>query len=269
MTDATPLNPDQSRLVAEPSGPPVPEEAPMTAAARPWGPWATIGWMLVTIAALIIVQIVVAIVFVVVQMSSGSRIRPEDFQTNGNLFASAALATAPVVIGLAALLIYLRGCSIGEYLALVRPSLRQSLISAAGFVLLIAGIDLATQLLSRPIVSPVMAEVYRTASLPLLLLALLVAAPLAEEVLFRGFAFRGIAQSHWGPGLAIVLPSLAWAALHIQYDFYMISTIVVMGLYLGWVRHRSGSLVLTILLHALANVIATVEMVVQERLARG
>lgn len=253
MAEDAPLNAEQPQA----------ERSQSCAPARPWGAWATLGWMLLAIAALILVQIAVAIAFVLVQMASGARLDAERLQTNGNLFASAALATAPVVIGLAVLPIYLRGCSVGEYLALVRPSLGQALTAAAGLALLIGATDLTTWLLSHPVVSPVMAEVYRTASAPLLLLALLVAAPLAEEILFRGFAFRGIADSRWGPGLAIVVPSLAWAVLHVQYDAYQIGTIVVMGLYLGWVRYRSGSLLLTILLHCLANAIATIEMVVE------
>ena len=108
-----------------------------------------------------------------------------------------------------------------------------------------------------------MLEVYRTGWIPLLLVTLLVVAPLWEETLMRGFLFRGIADSRWGPTAAILISSVAWAVLHIQYDLYGVGQIVVMGLYLGWVRHRSSSLLLCMLLHGIANAAATIEVILQ------
>ena len=54
---------------------------------------------------------------------------------------------------------------------------------------------------------------------------------------------------------------MGWAAMHVQYDLYGIATIYLMGLYLGVVRYLSGSTSLTILLHGIANTIATAEAV--------
>lgn len=227
---------------------------------RPWGPWASLGWTLLMIFALVGVQIAVAVAFVAVRMAAGARTDLQELSTNGNLLAFSALASTPVALALSWALIYFRGCSAAKYLSLSRPSLRQAGTSAAGLVLVVAATDLTTWLLSRSIVSQAMVDAYRTASLPLLLLALLLAAPLAEETLFRGFLFRGIAQSRWGPGWAIALSSVSWASLHVQYDLYTIGTIVLMGVYLGWVRYRSDSLLLTMLLHAIANTIATIEL---------
>ena len=96
------------------------------------------------------------------------------------------------------------------------------------------------------------------------LLALVVLAPLGEETLFRGFLFKGIAASRAGPVVAIFVSSVAWALLHVQYDWYGVVSIAVIGLFLGVVRYRTGSLLVTMLLHALANMVATLEMVVQE-----
>ena len=64
---------------------------------------------------------------------------------------------------------------------------------------------------------------------------------------------------------AIVVISLLWAALHIQYDWTGILQIFVIGLFLGWMRWRSGSTLLTLLLHTLFNLEGTLETVLQIR----
>ena len=86
---------------------------------------------------------------------------------------------------------------------------------------------------------------------------------MGEEVLFRGFLYLGIASSRWGPRVAILVSSIAWAMVHIQYDLYVMATIFIMGLYLGVVRHRTASLPLTMLLHGIANAAATAEVMIQ------
>jgi membrane protease YdiL (CAAX protease family) len=95
--------------------------------------------------------------------------------------------------------------------------------------------------------------------------AAIVLAPAGEEVLFRGFLFRGWARSPRSIWPAIVVISIAWAALHIQYDWVGILQIFIVGLFLGWIRWRSGSTLLTFLLHALFNLEATVETVLRVR----
>ena len=62
---------------------------------------------------------------------------------------------------------------------------------------------------------------------------------------------------------AIVVISLLWAGLHVQYDWTGILQIFVIGLFLGWTRWRSGSTLLTFLLHALFNLEGTIETVLQ------
>jgi len=100
----------------------------------------------------------------------------------------------------------------------------------------------------------------RTAGwLPLLWVAVIVAAPVSEEVFFRGFLFRGLAESRMRPWGAILFTSLVWSLIHIQYDWFGIAQIFLAGIFLGWIRWYSGTITLTILLHALQNLIATIE----------
>jgi membrane protease YdiL (CAAX protease family) len=89
--------------------------------------------------------------------------------------------------------------------------------------------------------------------------AAIVIAPAGEEAMFRGFLFRGWVRSPRSVWPAIVVISILWAMLHIQYDWTGVLQIFVVGLFLGWMRARSGSLVLTFLLHALFNLEGTLE----------
>ena len=235
---------------------------PVVGSPRPWGPWATIAWTVLTIGVMLVAQAAVLASFVVARLAADPKVNlaalGADLATDGTILGVATLASTPLVVALVMLLAYVR-LPIADYLALRSVRLSRLALSVLGLVLFLSASDGLTLALGRPLVSPFSAEVYRTAWLPPLLLAYMVAAPLGEEVLFRGFFYRGIADSRWGPGLAIGFSSILWALMHVQYDLYGIATIYLMGLYLGYVRHRTGSLLVTIHLHALANLVATAE----------
>ena len=89
--------------------------------------------------------------------------------------------------------------------------------------------------------------------LPLLWFAVVVVTPFGEETLFRGFLFRGWLRSPRDAWPVIVITSLLWALIHVQYDWYVISQVFVSGLLLGWIRWATGSTLLAILLHGLIN----------------
>jgi membrane protease YdiL (CAAX protease family) len=78
--------------------------------------------------------------------------------------------------------------------------------------------------------------------------------------------YRGLAASALGPTGTIVLTSLVWSVVHIQYDWFYLVHIFAVGLLLGAVRYKSGSTLLTIVLHALMNLVATLEMYVVSEL---
>ncbi len=97
--------------------------------------------------------------------------------------------------------------------------------------------------------------------LPALWLAAVIIAPAGEELLFRGFLFRGFVKSGRVVWPGIVVTAVLFAVPHVQYDWVGIAQILVIGLFLGWVRWTSGSVLLTFFLHALFNLEGTIETV--------
>jgi membrane protease YdiL (CAAX protease family) len=91
-----------------------------------------------------------------------------------------------------------------------------------------------------------------------LLAAVVVVAPIGEEIIFRGFLFRGLAKPGWEVH-AVGGIALAWALLHIQYDWFGMAQIFLAGLMLGWFRWASGSTILTIGMHMLINLLSMIE----------
>ena len=179
--------------------------------ASPWGPWATIGWTLLCLVTMAVAQTVVAIAFVVVRLARHPGTNVADIASNGNLIALAGLASTPSVVALVAVLILVRRNRIRDYLAVTWPAPRQVVSACVGLMLLLATSDLVAYLVGHPIVPPFVEEVYRTASLPLLLVALLVAAFLgmARRSCFVAFLYRRIADSHaWGATAAIVISAV-------------------------------------------------------------
>jgi membrane protease YdiL (CAAX protease family) len=96
----------------------------------------------------------------------------------------------------------------------------------------------------------------------LLVIAFCVAAPISEEFFARGFLYRGWSESFLGPVGAIVLSSMVWTALHLQYDWYFLGEVFSIGLLFGYLRYRSNSTWLTIILHGLNNLAAVVQTMV-------
>ena len=106
-----------------------------------------------------------------------------------------------------------------------------------------------------------MTEAYSSVHPALLFVALAFAAPVFEEIFFRGFIFGGLESSGASTVSAAVLSSLAWSAIHLQYDLYGVVTIFMLGMLLASARTKTGSLVPCLAMHGLANVIAFTQAV--------
>ena len=87
-------------------------------------------------------------------------------------------------------------------------------------------------------------------------------APLAEELLFRGFLFSGLAGSRIGVVGASLLTSAAWALVH-SYSLIGITQVFIIGIVFSWILVRTGSLRVPIVVHSVYNLGLTALMVTE------
>jgi len=231
---------------------------------RVWGYWATFGWALL---AFLVGQFVALAVLVWWRVGELNTLLDVPF--DGIAVALFILVANPITIAILMLAVRLVRASQAEYLALTVPQARDLRVGIVCIVALIAISDALLYVTGQPLVTPFQLQSYSTAVaegwLAPFLIAAVIVAPASEEIIFRGFLFRGWARSDRAAWPAIVVISVLWAALHVQYDWTGILQIFIIGLFLGWMRWRSGSLLLTILLHALFNLEGMAETIVQIR----
>jgi len=125
------------------------------------------------------------------------------------------------------------------------------------------GWDLLARMMGREVEPGFMGDVLKSArtdgALWLLVLAFCVAAPVTEEFFARGFLYRGWSESFLRPAGAILLSSMVWTALHLQYDWFFFGEVFSIGLLLGYLRYRFNSTWLTVVVHGLNNLAATLQ----------
>jgi membrane protease YdiL (CAAX protease family) len=78
-------------------------------------------------------------------------------------------------------------------------------------------------------------------------------APLAEELLFRGFLLGALSRASLGFFGAALVTTLAWTVLHAGYSGFGLVEVFIAGLFFCWVLWRTGSLWAPIFCHALYN----------------
>jgi membrane protease YdiL (CAAX protease family) len=252
--------------------PHLPQPAPIAAASgaplRPLGPWSTTGWALLAMLAWVAAQVVVLLVFAVrwVALNPGATIDPDRIAYDAHLMALAVILSTAAECAVVALAVRRARWPVAEYLGLVRrPHAREIVFCLACLAVILPATDLLSWLTGRELLPSFMVKVYQAAreaggtAIALVIFAAVVAAPIGEEIMFRGFLFRGWSASRLGGTGTIVLTSAIWAGIHVQYDLFGIMQVFGLGLLMGWVRWRSGSALLTMLMHATVNLAATVE----------
>jgi len=230
-----------------------------------WGLLGTVAWGIVVGAVFVLLQVgtVVALAQLPAHGASADDVARffESASGDGTLFSLATFATTAVCVPLVLGIVKLkRGARIREYLALEPIAARSALRWFGALALALLASDLLTVALGRLIVPPVMAALYATANpVWLFWVALVVAAPLFEEVFFRGFLFKGLGSSVLGTAGTILVTAAVWALIHLQYDAYGIATVFVIGLLLGAARAWGGTLLLPLGMHSVANLAAAFE----------
>jgi hypothetical protein len=230
------------------------------AAARPISPDAATGWLVLVF---IIAQAIGA-TFVWIWYSGDIPLSTQHY--DGTVIALGALTINPLLVGLFWAIPRYRGLDAGEYLGLTRFSLRHFLTGFLTLATLAAALYAIAHFARLDTVPPFQTDTYTSARrdgwLAPLLLAVVVIGPIGEEITFRGFLYRGWVR----PGFVvtpILMLTLLWTGMHLQYDWFGMSQVLVTGLVLGWLRWLSGSTSLTIVLHMLVNLVATIETFVR------
>ena len=222
----------------------------------PWGVAATIAW---TLAAFLISVLATAVAYGIWQ---GDAARTSSTMNDGVVVAFTIFASVPVQVGLLVFAARLRHWPPEAYLGLVMPRRAEVIIAVACIVVLGVVFDAVLYVTGRDLVVPFQVKIWRTAAdanwLIWLFVAIVVVAPIGEEIMFRGFLFRGLARPGWEIH-AIGAISVAWALLHIQYDWLGMAQVFLLGLMLGWFRWASGSTILTIGMHMLINLESMIE----------
>lgn len=224
------------------------------AVGQPFGFWATLG--------LAAVVIVLSVIFAMLTIHSLGSI-PYSAEWLAILLV-ADVAAVVLVVAVLAVSARQRGWTVAGYLGLdwPRPGM---IVFGLGYFVIFYLASVAVSFVPAARVS--YAESAQTwialyhASIfggfaPLVWLAAVAGAPVSEEIVFRGFLQRGWSASRIGVSGGIILASFLWALLHFGYPGIVILDMFVMGLGLGWLRWYTGSTTLTILLHALNNLIA-------------
>jgi membrane protease YdiL (CAAX protease family) len=247
------LNPENPPITVTPTEPPP----------RIWQFWGTALWGLFVFGGMFVGQLTVIAYFVL--MRDG----PIDVAAAIHVVGGGRTISLSVVMGLPAVILALwiairpTRTRFADYLALRGTSWKMFIIGVVAMVALVMGWDLVSRVLGREVQPGFMGDVLKSAqadgSVWLLLIAFCVAAPISEELLARGFLYRGWSESFLRVPGAILLSSLAWTALHMQYNWFFFGEIFSIGLLLGYLRYRSNSLWLTIVLHGLNNLAATVQ----------
>ena len=189
-----------------------PPAAGVDATPRAWGFWATLGW------AVLAFGLGAGIITAAVVWFHWGRLDNVLEVQDDPWFPLQLIAINAVQIVVVAAAARAAGWPVGQYLGLDRPSRRHVLHGIAAVIVMLLVLELLTYLLGRAHVTPFQTDAYRAASqagtLPLLWLAFVMAAPLGEEIVFRGFVFRGWAASPLGAHGTIVVTSLVFAASH-------------------------------------------------------
>lgn len=228
-----------------------------------WGFGGTLVWGMILMGVFVVLQIVTLGAIVGMTQGTVSAIEAKaliaDLEDNGFALSVCTIVTT---LGCGVMLLGMiklkKGAMIKEYLGLRTVTVKEASCWMAGAFVFAAASDNLTLILGRPIVPEFMSMAYASADpVWLLWVAFVIAAPLFEEMFFRGFLLEGFRLSFLGPIGAVILTSAAWAMIHSQYDAYGIITIFVMGCVLGAARIQTGSVLLPIGMHALTNLLAT------------
>lgn len=222
-----------------------------------WGIPGTIIWTLVIAAVFVFVQSVVLLTLAQAQYPDTplSEIDLTGLESNGWALALATIVTTVAVLPLLLAAVKLkRGSSLRDYLALAPAGLGTLVFWAGAAIALMLLSDLVKWALGLPVAVDFVVETYRSMGHPVIFLtAVALLAPLTEELVFRGFMLSGLQRSVLGSSGAVVVTSLLWAVVHLQYALYDVAVVFLLGCLLGASRIATGSVYPAVVTHMAVN----------------
>ncbi|CAN5340238.1 type II CAAX endopeptidase family protein [soil metagenome] len=232
------------------------------------GVWKFIGtslWGLVLFGAMFIGQITVVAWYLWSAGGSLDRDILVGLMSNGRIISLSVIMGLPAILFALWVAIQWSRIPFADYLALRWPSWRMFGAGVASLVLLMVAWEIVSRAAGRESSPGFMMDVLKTAradgALWLLVFAFCVAAPMTEEFFARGFLYRGWSESFLRPVGAILLSSAVWTAMHMQYNGFFLAQVFSIGLLFGYLRYRSNSTWLTVILHGINNLAATVQTI--------
>lgn len=230
---------------------------------RIWKFWGTALWGLLIFAAMFAGQMAVVGWFVLRQDGPIDMAAAIHVVGGGLTISLSVIAGLPAVLAALWLATRMSGTPFADYLALRGTSWINFVVGAVALGVLVMGWDAVSRAAGHEVTPGFMGEVLQSAradgALWLLAIAFCIAAPVSEELFSRGFLYRGWSESFLGAPGGILLSSIVWTALHLQYDWFFFGEVFSIGLLLGFLRYRFNSTWLTIFVHGVNNLAAVVQ----------
>jgi membrane protease YdiL (CAAX protease family) len=160
---------------------------------------------------------------------------------------AAVIAALPFVAGR-------RNLSMRDHIGLVRPSLSGSAMWIVLYIIWMLTTDILTGWRGPWDFAP-----WRNQTLPVSILRILgagILGPIAEELVFRGYAQALLKRTPLKTYGSVIVVALAWAALHYKSSGETAAMLIVCGLMLGAARETTGSVVTPAIMHMLWNLYA-------------
>jgi membrane protease YdiL (CAAX protease family) len=221
----------------------LPMPADRSVAVRPWGFWATLGWSLLAFTAGAVVASAIALSIVLAIW--GTDLPDYQFLLRTGMPAASAIQILSYAVAIAMLAFAAKrsGWSAAEYLALVRPRGRHLLLALlCAVVLLLFKFAHTAEFDFSQVVQPGGFDRARAANGVFLhFIVLAIAAPVMEEILFRGFLYRGLSASRLGVVGTIIVTAVMFGLMHTAKGPAGMFDTAVGGVLWGWLRWHTGS----------------------------
>ncbi|HAY05977.1 MAG TPA: CPBP family intramembrane metalloprotease [Hyphomonas sp.] len=108
-----------------------------------------------------------------------------------------------------------------------------------------------------PVEKPGYETTYAPETLPGELFSAVIAAPVFEELAFRGFLLSVLLARGWPVWMSVTAVAALFAGTHEQYYLSGQISVFILGVLMGYLRVASGGIAAPILAHALSNLIVT------------